>query len=124
MKNRYFLIALILIPAFSFGQSKVENDTLYYLSYKFAKGDTIQLSYGSNPKKDFAFVFMGSGMSGVTPLETKWAKSFVVADKVYSVQGKSWIRGKVTNSSVNLIGSNKVFIDIEGAIDFKELKLE
>lgn len=109
-------LLFLLIAINSNGQDKpvFENDTLSYKDQKFYVGQEVKLSYGSTSNKDFAFVYSGSGMSGVTPAPANFAKSTGKIDKVYKQQGKYFFRAKVE-------GSGKIFVDIEGAVDNKEL---
>lgn len=103
-----------------FGQrAQLLNDTVYYQSAKFYVNQVINLSYGSNQDKSFAFVRFGSGMSGVTPAHSSLSKSEVLIDKVYKTGSKYYFRGKIINGSPTF--GMKLFVDIEGAIDNKEL---
>lgn len=124
MKKVMFSIAAILILSIAHAQrASINNDTITYLQKSYHVGDTLQLGYGSGNNKIFSFIQMGSALSGTNPLTSNWAKSDVVIDKVYKSRGKCYTRGKIINSgTLNLIGGNKVFIDIEGAVDNKELQ--
>lgn len=117
--KKYLVITLLFLWTNSDAQSKIVEDTLFYSDRKFVVGDTLQLWYGSAANKDFAFVYIGSGLSGVNLAPAAWSKSMVKIDKVYKTQGKYYARGKVLDAA--LLGS-KLFIDIEGAVDNKELK--
>lgn len=117
------LLLIILLPfAVCNAQSKIVNDTLVYEGQKYAVGDSVQLWYGSSTNKSFAFVFIGSGMSGVTLAPAGWNKSFVLIDKVYKANGKNYIRCKALDAKFMM--GNKIFIDLEGAVDNKEVKVE
>ena len=124
MKKLFLTLVITLIIGVTYGQrAKIENDTAYYGAIKYYEGLEVQLLYGSDNKKDFVFVKMGSSMTGFRPVESKWAKYVVKIDKIMKQQGKVIARGVVQDAgSLNAIGGNKVFIDIEGAIDNKEIK--
>jgi hypothetical protein len=119
-------LTLILIASFSslysYSQSaaKVENDTAKYDGKTFAVSDTITLGYGSKSDKDFAFIRIGSALE-VNDLGKVFSKNDAVIDKIYKSGKRIFMRAKLTNKTVNLIGGNKLFIDLEGAIDNKEL---
>lgn len=117
-----FTITIILIGQVVFGQkATLVNDTLTYIGKHYVVGDTINVSYGSGNNGQFVFVYMGSGLGGITPLQANFSKSAVKVDKIYKSGGRLLIRGKVLDSNVNMLGGNKVFIEIEGAIDKKEV---
>ena len=85
----------------------------------------MQLFYGSSPKKEFIFVSIGSVLSGVTPLQSTWSKRVVKIDKVYKQSGKLYARGILLDApGLRLVGGNKIFIEVEGAIDNKEVKID
>jgi hypothetical protein len=100
-------------------KATISNDTAYYLNHSYYIGDTIQLAYGSGTDKDFAFVLFGGDMQGYKPLKSEHSKNSLVIDKVYTRKGKVTIRAKDIDYNA---GINKLFIDLEGAIDNKELK--
>jgi hypothetical protein len=120
---KHLIIALLLLSAFSSKAQKavLKNDTLTYNNKSFTVGDTVNISYGSGTDGKFVFAYMGSGLGGVTPMESNFSKSEVKIDKIYKSGGRLLIRGKVLNSTVNILGGNKVFIEPEGAIDKKEI---
>jgi len=125
MKRIALLLTFLSLFTFSaFSQSiKFEKDTISYGNYKVFVGKEVQLFYGSSPKKDFIFVSIGSALTGVTPLESNWSKRMVKIDKVYKTMGKVYARGIIVDApGLRALGGNKVFIDIEGAIDNNELK--
>jgi hypothetical protein len=120
---------LLFVLLFSFCVSSVfaqravyKNDTLSYKERRFVVGDTVNVSYGSGADGKFVFIYMGSGIGGVTPMESNFSKSQVRIDKIYKSGGRLLVRGKVLESSVNIFGGNKVFIEPEGAIDKKEVE--
>jgi hypothetical protein len=126
MKTLFLLLFLTLSSFSVFSQTlKFEKDTISYGSYKVFVGKEVQLFYGSSPKKEFIFVSIGSALAGVTPLESVWSKRMVKIDKVYKTMGKVYARGIILDApGLRALGGNKVFIDVEGAIDNKELKTD
>jgi len=101
-------------------KATIKNDTAKYNGRNFTLNDTIMLGYGSKSDKSFAFIQIGSALQ-VRDLNAGWAKNNAVIEKV-SIQGNSVIlRAKLTDKTVNLIGGNKLFINLEAAIDNKEL---
>lgn len=124
MKKLFLLLSTSLACAVVFAQEtpKLENDTLYYANQKYYVGEEIKLSYGSSSTKAFAFVQIGTALSGLTPLEASRAKSAIKIDKIYKQAGKYYIRGKLIDAGAMM--GNKIFIDVEGAVDNKEIKLD
>lgn len=117
-----FLIFL-LFPLFAHAQHPVlQNDTVYYKNAKIFVGDTVHLAYGSGASKEFVFVYMGSGLTGVTKLDASWAKYDVKIDKISHQGSKITVRGFLLDAKgANTMGSNKIFIQPEGAIDNNEV---
>ena len=121
--KKLFLSLLLFVSYNSFSQSaKIIEDTVFYLEHKFVVGDSVQLWYGSKQDKTFAFVSIGSGLAGGSKATANWSKTYMKIDKVYKVSGKCYLRGKILGSGMML--GNKFFVDIEGAVDNKELKFE
>ena|ERR1700675_3860897 len=120
--KKILLYCHLLISINCLGQQRatLNNDTLYYSNHKFHSGDTLQLGYGSSSDKNFAFIYMGTGIGGVSKVESTWAKSFFVVDKIDKRSGKYFLRGKIIEAK---LGPMKLFVDVEGAIDNKELFL-
>lgn len=120
---KHFLIVVLLSFLFCATKAQdkpvLENDTLSYAGKKYWINQEVKIGYGSGSNKDFVFVFIGSGLAGVTPLEANWAKSSFKIDKVYKQRGKYFVRGKAVDAGP-LLGS-KIFVDLELAIDSKEL---
>lgn len=113
------LILLITISNSLFAQSAtLSNDTAKYQNKSFAVGDTLYLGYGSSENKGFSYIQIGSGLGGVQDLQKAWSKSTAVIDKIYINRKKVYLRAKFID---NLAFGNKLFIDLEGAIDNKEL---
>jgi len=99
----------------------IENGVATYLSKNYAVGDTINLGYGTLPNKSFAYIYIGSAMAGTTELERNWAKAEAIIDKVYKSGKTVMLRAKLIDKTVNALGGNKLFINLDSAIDNKEL---
>jgi len=133
MKNFFnsapILVTYVIVLLFGTGsvtkaqaRAEMKADTVYYQGAKIYRGGKVDLWYGSKQNKDFAFVFMGSGLQGLTPLAAGWSKQSVLIDKVYKSFGKLFCRGVLVDApEVRAMGGNKIFIDIEGAMDNKEI---
>ncbi len=115
MKILTIICLMITFSAISQEPAKIENDTLYYAGQKYWEGKEIRMGYGSAQNKDFAFINFSSGLSA-SPAGAGWSKSVIKIDKLYKQQGKCYIRGKIKG-----LAMNKAIVDIEGAIDNKEL---
>ncbi|MBC7588865.1 MAG: hypothetical protein H7178_10970 [Chitinophagaceae bacterium] len=122
--KKMILILIMAVMAISANaqHAKVDNDTAKYENRTYALSDTITLGYGSKPDKSFGFISIGSAFTGVTDLDKGWSKFEAVIDKVYTKGKKVYLRAKLVDKTVNALGGNKLFIDLEGAIDNKELK--
>ena len=126
MKKITLFSVLLFTVSIGFSQTiKFEQDTISYGAYKVFVDKEVQLFYGSSPKKEFIFVSIGSVLSGVTPLASTWSKRVVKIDKVYKQSGKLYARGFLLDApGLRLVGGNKIFIEVEGAIDNKEVKID
>lgn len=109
--------ALILFNANAQDRATIDGDTARYLGKSYVVGDTIQLGYGSKSNKDFAFIQMGTLMSGVSDMDKGFAKSDVIILSVYKVRKQIYLKAKVPGTM-----GNKAFIDLEGAVDNKEIR--
>jgi hypothetical protein len=122
MKKNLLLVAFMAMSQIMTAQrATLVNDTARYMERSFAVGDTLLLGYGSKADKGFGFISMGSAMTGVTDLTKNWSKYEAVIEKVYTRGKTIYLRAKIIDKTVNLVGGNKLFIDLEGAIDNKEL---
>ena len=122
MKNLIIMMVLFTTTSIFAQKPKFDNDTITYSKSKIFVGDTLHLGYGSSNNKDFAFIYIGSGFVGLQALNRSFNKQAVLIDKVYETRGKFYARGIMFETDANLLGSGKLFIDIEGAIDNKEVK--
>ena len=109
----------------SYGQDKaiVDKDTARYQGRTFAVKDTIQLMYGSGIDKDFVFVLSPGAI--VTSAQSK---KILIIDKVFTARksGAGIVKGKTylltSDNGKLLFGGQRILIDLEGAIDNKEIK--
>lgn len=121
-----FIFTLIIFPFFSllsFGQNKafIKKDTAFYAGRTFAAGDTIMLAYGSGPAKEFIFVGIGSQLLGWEQLTSDMAKTQVLIEKVLERNKKVAVRGKVIGKRSGTMSGKTVNIDLEAAVDNKEI---
>jgi len=112
-----FFVLTVFVNSYAQDRATLVNDTARYLNKTYAVGDTITIAYGSNSNKDFAFVSIGTSLTGITYMQAGWSKSDIIINKVYKANRKIYLRGKLKGT-----GPNNVFIDLEGAVDNKELK--
>lgn len=120
MKKIISLFALFFCLRTANGQkAMISGDTAYYLNKSYYIGDTVQLAYGSKNDKDFSFVLFGGDMQGYKSLKSDHSKNSLLIDKIFTRKGKVTLRAKDLDYNA---GINKLFIDLEGAIDNKELK--
>lgn len=118
MKTILLAISLFFAATASAQVAQV-GDTLKYNGKSYAAGDTVMMMYGSKADKSFAFIVHGGGMMGMDPMGASFSKQKVILDKVFKKANKYYLRGKLTEN--NTVGF-KIFIDLEGAIDNKELR--
>lgn len=117
-----YIIFLLILPCTTYAQKvKLIGDTLFYKERRWIAGDTVNVAYGSGTDGKFVFLSMGSGVGGTEPLESQFSNSQIKIDKIYKNSSGVFVRGKVLESNVNALGGNKVFIQIEGAVDKKEI---
>lgn len=55
----------------------------------------------------------------MSDLQKEYSKNEAVIDKVYKKEKSVFLRAKITDKMVNIMGGNRLFIDLEGAIDNK-----
>ena len=121
----FFFFSLMMFSFCSFGQNErpvLQNDTIYYANNKFYYGKIVRLKKGSKENADFAHVFIGSSKTSKSPLPQIWKNMSVLVEDVYKKSGKYFVKGDLYkgNEMVGLAG-NKVTIDIEHALDDKEI---
>lgn len=118
-----FIAGLMLAgAATSKAQSaKLTGDTLTYNNSKYYAGKVVQIWYGSKPDKNFAFIWKGNILTAAT-LTTADSKHFVIISKFLKSRGKYHAIGQLQD--VSGLEAKRITIDIEGAVDNKELKEE
>jgi hypothetical protein len=91
------------------------GDTIFYNGSKFYQGQEIQLGYGSLPNKNFGFVLIGAGLNSAVHAPANWSKTAIVVNKIYMQYDKCYFKAKGERN-------NNFIVDVEGAIDNKEIK--
>lgn len=124
MKKAAVSILLTLGTFFSYSQERATlvNDTATYLGKTYTIGDTIVLGYGSKSTKDFAFIKFGSGLLGWVDLDKAYAKYEAVIDKLYRQSKNIYMRAKLTDKAQSALNAYKLVIDLEAAVDNKEIR--
>jgi len=96
------------------------DSSITYQQSHFKKGDTVQLFYGSGADKDFKFIQIINlkNFMNHPDMLAIYSKDKFVIDYVFLKDGKCTIRGKApfTDDADDL-----VVVDVEGAIDNKEI---
>jgi hypothetical protein len=124
-----FIITIIFVTTVNFfvtAQSvKISNDTVTYGNSKFYPSKQVQILYGSQSNKGFAFVFVGTGFSTdenniTTPLFRSLSKGVVTIKRTFKLNGKWYAQGLMND--IAQMATNPITIDVEGAIDNKEIK--
>lgn len=125
MKKYILILITVIVSCHSYSQSPaaIVKDTAIYLGHRFALNDTITVGYGSKADKGFAFCKMGSDLAGYNDLMKEFSRYDAVIDKIKKVGRIVYIRAKFTEKNLNILGGNKLLVDLEGAIDNKELRL-
>ena len=112
------LVSLVFLTIFSNAASaqvhpELKGDTLYYQGDKFYKGKMIMLGHGTAPDRTFNFVSPGAGFFGTAPKRYNGRRGVVEAIK--SEGGKNYLKAQLESPL------GKVTIELEGAIDSREL---
>lgn len=115
-------IAFILLFTFSgicsFAQRPVlENETITYSQSTFFNGSSIKLASGTREDSTFAYVLMGKAH-----LPAYWKNLTIRVEEVYKKGGKYYAKGDLYNGKKMIgLAGNKVVVDVERAIDNKEI---
>lgn len=124
LMTRYVLLLIIClataIHCHSQSRAELKSDTAYYQGQKIFNGKKLNLSYGSGQNKDFVFVQFLTIGGGFNHVAAKWSKYELVVTDLLNQKGKILIKGKFTEKGLGLMGQ-KLIIDVEGAIDNKEI---
>ena len=95
------------------------DSSVTYLKSSFKKGQEVQLFYGSGADKNFKFVeLINFDLSHHPKMQASYSKQKFTIDYVYLKDGKCTIRGSAPWSDDK---ENFVVVDVEGAIDNKEI---
>jgi hypothetical protein len=129
MKIIIFFIAILFGVSANAQKATLTDDIVTYLSKQYKAGDIIHLGYGSGNNKQFSFVNYGKSISGISipglyhHADANWSKADVQVEKVYKTSGTIWLKCKPIDkgSAAGSIIGNKIFINIEGAVDNKEI---
>lgn len=119
MKYTILCLAIFYAASATAQHASLNNDTVAYNGKKYCVGDTVHLGYGSAGDKDFAFVQMGGALMGLHKLDRRFSKADVVITKTLTRGGKVFLRGKATEG---MPPGYNVFIEVEGAVDNKEVR--
>ena len=124
------LTSLLLLSFFTPAQkAKFNENSVSYSGKTYKIGDTIHLGYGSGNNKEFAFVSYGKSLGGVNlpgfyhHADANWSKADVEIIKLYNSNGVIWAKCDPKNrgSSLGSVLGNKIYINIEAAVDNKEI---
>lgn len=97
--------------------AKLENDTLYYSGYKFYKGMDLKTGYGSGLNNCFTFVKKITPSFDFKNCPAEMAKTAGTISRVYIDKGIAKVSLTIPSEKFPLS------IDLEGAVDKKELFL-
>ncbi|MDQ6757131.1 MAG: hypothetical protein M3004_09360 [Bacteroidota bacterium] len=126
-------ISLFIFILFSFNaiaqKATLADNVAMYLGKQYKVGDIVHLGYGSGNNKQFSFINYGKSISGISlpglyhHADENWSKADVEIEKVYKTSGVIWLKCKPIDkgSAIGSILGNKIFINIEGAVDNKEI---
>ncbi|SEN49743.1 hypothetical protein SAMN05192574_103344 [Mucilaginibacter gossypiicola] len=122
MKKIAFLLSFIFWDiGMTFAQDAVyKNDTLIYKNIKIYPLQKIQLLYGAKPDKSFVFVSGSKSMNDPLPAILSKQKGGIL--KIIKQHSKYYAVGYVSDAPAYL--GKEIVIDIEGAIDCNEIKIE
>lgn len=127
-KITLFITLIISLNGFAQKATMADN-VATYLGKQYKVGDTVHLWYGSGTNKLFSFINYGKAISGVSlpglyhHADQNWSKADVEIEKIYKTSGVIWLRCKPIDKglSVGSILGSKIFINLEGAVDNKEI---
>ena len=132
MKNKFVVAALMGFMCCSLASRSqtVVNDTITYNTVKYYPGRHIQMFFGSGKGGEFVYAFV-AGKSRVVkdfkksdlyPLSSHFARSKVVIDKVYYLNGICYARGALLDRSTGEgFDEHYIFIDVKGVVDHREV---
>lgn len=125
MKTYLLTNTLIFFALSAYCQSPAtfKNDTATYSGRTFAAGDTVRLGYGSKSDKFFAFITMGNTLGGFNDCDKAFARYDAIVQTIGKAGNTISMKCKIISPKGGVLPMVKLIIDLEGAIDNKELKL-
>lgn len=122
MKKVLVLLGLVLaqVSIASAQDAVLKNDTLVYKGITIYPSQKIQLLYGSKPDKAFVFVGNNKRMDFLLPAIVSKQKGGIL--KIIKEHSKYYAIGYLQDAPSYI--SKEIVIDLEGAIDFNEIKIE
>jgi len=122
MKKITFLLGFIFsgISIASAQDAVYKNDTLVYKNIKIYPTQKIQLLYGVKPDKNFVFISNNKRMDDPLPAIVSKQKGGIL--KIIKQHSKYYAVGYLSDAPAYL--AKEIVIDLEGAIDNNEIKVE
>jgi hypothetical protein len=97
-----------------------DKDAVTYLGHKIYINMQVKLLYGAKPDKGFVFAY--SNLIN-NQLSAGYANEVVVIKELKEMNGKCYASGTF-KTVTGLLNSKTCLIDIQGAIDWKEIQVE
>lgn len=122
MKKIAFLLGFVCfgISMVTAQEAVYKNDTLIYKNIKIYPMQKIQLLYGTKPDKSFVFVYSSKRLDDPLPAIVSKQKGGIL--KIIKQHSKYYAVGYLSDVPAYL--AKEIVIDVEGAIDFNEIKIE
>lgn len=126
MKKLILLFVLIAgINTLTYAQNaspvlSANKDVVTYLGHKIHINAEVKLLYGAKPDKGFVFAY--SNLIN-NQLSAGYANEIVVIKELKEMNGKCYASGTF-KTVTGLLNSKTCLIDIQGAIDWKEIQVE
>jgi len=96
------------------------KDTVTYLGHKIYINMEIKLLYGSKPDKGFVFAYSNLVNN---QLSAGYSNEVVIIKELKEMDGKCYASGTF-KTVTGFLNSKNCLIDIQGAIDWKEIQIE
>lgn len=112
------ILTMFSLAGYSQDAPKLVDDTILYSGYKFYKGLVIKTGYGSGENSNFLFIdrFDHKAM-GFVKCPAEYKKSAGV------IQSVSFVKNVARFTFKSTVDPLPMLVDIEGAVDKKELLL-